>query len=75
MTYSTSLHSRGLVSFALNEIKFTFTRETRRGLGLLWGWGRGGDWVKLTREEAGQRLGRLSVKKQILFFNGDRGTL
>lgn len=36
MTYSTSLHCRGLVSFALNEIKFTFTRETRRCLGVLW---------------------------------------
>lgn len=33
MTYSTFLHCRGLVSFALNEIKFMFTRETCSGLG------------------------------------------
>lgn len=33
MTYSTFLHCRDLVSFALNEIKFMFTRETRSSLG------------------------------------------
>lgn len=33
MTDSTFLHCRGLVSFALNEIKFMFTRETCSSLG------------------------------------------
>lgn len=39
MTYSTSLHSRGLVSFALNEIKFTFTREDSPWFGVAVGLG------------------------------------